>query len=152
MYSRIEEEQLGYIRRNRISQARSSVPEGQDDDMPNIELPTSFIGSRRWASEETADSLALARAFDRPSFFITMTCNPDWLEIKSRLRPGQTAADAPVITARAFKVRLQRLLDILRKRLGEVKYMIKVIEFQKRGLPHAHIIIKVCLIMLKYDG
>lgn len=143
MYSRIEEERLGYIRRNRVSHAQLSAPEGQQDEIPNIELPTSFIGSRRWASEETADSLALARAFDRPSYFITMTCNPDWPEIRARLRPDQTAADAPVVTARAFKLRLQRLLDIIRKRLGEVKYIIKIVEFQKRGLPHAHIIIKV---------
>ncbi|KAG2050842.1 hypothetical protein BDR06DRAFT_828037, partial [Suillus hirtellus] len=97
----------------------------------NIELPTSFIGSQHWASEETADSLALACAFDHPSYFITMTCNPDWPEIRAWLRPDQTLANAPVVTAWAFKLQLQWLLDILCKHLREVKYIIKIIEFQK---------------------
>ena len=53
------------------------------------------------------------------------------------------ASDVPVIVAQAFKNRLRRLLHILRTRFGLIIYLIKVIEFQKRGLPHAHIIIKV---------
>lgn len=143
MYSRIEEEHLGYIRRGRLSRAHQVDP-SIDDSSINIELPASFLGSRRWASEETADSLALGREYGKPSYFITMTCNPEWPEIKARLKPGQSASDIPVIVARAFKIRLQRLQNLLRKKLGHLRYMIKVIEFQKRGWPHAHIIIKVC--------
>ncbi|KIJ28404.1 hypothetical protein M422DRAFT_97316, partial [Sphaerobolus stellatus SS14] len=71
-------------------------------------LPASFIGSRRWSSENTADGLALARVEGAPSFFITVTCNPDWPEIKVRLAPGQKASDIPIIIVRVFKQRLQK--------------------------------------------
>jgi hypothetical protein len=114
-----------------------------DDSSVNIELPASFLGSRKWAFEQTADSLALTRAFGKPSYFFTMTCNPEWPEITARLQPGQNASDVPVVVARAFKIRLQHLLQILRTCFGRLVYMIKVIEFQKHGFPHAHIIAKV---------
>lgn len=142
MYSRMEEERLNYIRRSRMSRARTLDP-SVDATNIDIELPASFLGSRKWASEETADSLALARTFGKPSYFITMTCNPEWPEITSRLRPGQNASDVPVIVARVFKIRLQRLLHMIRRRFGDLIYMVIVREFQKRGLPHAHIILKV---------
>jgi hypothetical protein len=76
-----------------------------------------------------------------------MTFNPDWREIQQHLLPGQTASDLPVVVARVFKSRLEKVLHILRTSFGDVKYPIKVIEFQKRGFPHAHIIIKVCRIV-----
>jgi hypothetical protein len=134
MYSRIEEERLNYIYLSRANQAQ---PTG------NINLPASFLGSRKWTSEQTADALALARRYGHPSLFITMTCNPQWPEIQNRLRPSQTYNEVPLIVVRAFKVRLQRLIKILRKNFGGSIYIIKIIEFQKRGLPHAHIVIKV---------
>jgi hypothetical protein len=102
-----------------------------------------FLGSCQWTSEQTADGLALAQMFGPPSLFITMMCNPDWPEIKCRLRKGQKANDIPIIVARAFKVRVQRLISILKTRFGNLVYIIKIIEFQKRGLPHIHIVIKV---------
>jgi Helitron helicase-like domain at N-terminus len=135
MYSRIEEEKLSFIERSHH----------EDDDDADIDLPCSWTGSRKWASEHTADSLALASTYGPPSFFITMTCNPQWPEITCRLRHGQSASDIPVIVARVFKLRLERLIHLLKTRFGKVIYIIKVIEFQKRGLPHAHIIIKVCV-------
>jgi hypothetical protein len=96
MYSRIEEERLAYIRRSRMSRAQEIHPD-KDDSSVDIELPASFLGSRKWASEQTADSLALAHAFGKPSYFFTMTCNPEWPEITTRLQPGQNASDVPVI-------------------------------------------------------
>ena len=74
---------------------------------------------------------------------MTLTFNPDWPEIRSRLLPGQTAYDIPIVVTRVFKNRLEKVLRFLRTRFGEKKYLIKVIEFQKRGFPHAHILIKV---------
>ncbi|KZT50085.1 hypothetical protein CALCODRAFT_538261, partial [Calocera cornea HHB12733] len=109
-----------------------------------IELPASFTGSRRWASEQTADSLALARLDGKASLFATMTCNPNWPEIVEKLRPGQNASDIPMIVARVFKLRLQHFHHLLRTRLGRIVYIVHVVEFQKRGLPHAHIVLKVC--------
>ncbi|KIJ29972.1 hypothetical protein M422DRAFT_268538 [Sphaerobolus stellatus SS14] len=104
MYSRIEEQHLQYILCNQ--------PGGVLTGRMNSELPASFLGSRRWSSENTADGLALARVYGQGSFWITFTTNPNWPEIQNRLAPGQTAADAPIIVSCAFKQRLTRFLNI----------------------------------------
>ena len=147
MYSRIEEERLNFIRisKKNISQtaAVANVNDDDEDEQANVTLPASFMGSRKWASEQTADSLALARTYGPPLFFITMTCNPEWPEIKSRLLPGQDACDIPVVVVRVFKNRLQCLMQILKTKMGSITYMTSSNEFQKRGLPHSHIVLQV---------
>ena len=35
------------------------------------------------------DAMASVQEFGRQNLFITMTCNPDWVEIQERLLPGQ---------------------------------------------------------------
>ena len=87
--------------------------------------------------------MALGRKFGKPTFFMTMTFNPDWPEVRSRLLPGQTALDIPMVVTRAFKYCLEKVLHLLRTQFGHKKYLIKVIEFQKQGFPHAHILLKV---------
>ncbi|KZT44709.1 hypothetical protein CALCODRAFT_489134, partial [Calocera cornea HHB12733] len=144
MYSRVQEQDLDYIRRAREHQAAARAgPDGMEQEAVDIELPASFTGSRRWASEQTADSLTLARKDGKASIFTTITCNPNWPEIVSILHPGQTASDVPMVVARVFKLRLQHFHYLLRKHLGKLVYIVQVIEFQKRGLPHAHIVLKV---------
>jgi hypothetical protein len=74
-----------------------------------------------------------------------MTCGADWPEIQSQLRPGQTFADIPVVVIRVFKRKLTLLLQTLKTMFphaGRPIYTIYSIEFHKRGLPHAHILIK----------
>jgi hypothetical protein len=109
----------------------------------SLSLPSSFIGSRAWASDHVADSLALCRELGKSSLLVTITTNPSWPEITSQLRAGQTASDIPVIVCRVFRAKLRRALDFIRKRFGRLVYMVQVTEFQKRGLPHAHIVLKV---------
>ena len=72
-----------------------------------------------------------------------MTCNPKWPEIKKGLFPGQVAADRPDLIARVFRRKQSRLLDDLIKKqlLGPVVGYIWVVEFQKRGLPHMHLLL-----------
>ena len=114
-------------------------------DSQNIYLPASFMGSRRWATEQIADSLTIAAHAGNPTFFVTMTCNSEWSEITSRLRPGQNFSDIPCDVIRVFKQKLSLLeqsLKIMFPCAGRVLYMIHSIEFQKRGLPHAHILCK----------
>jgi hypothetical protein len=163
MYSRWEEERLDYIKRSQRRQARDIVQhtaqmdgvptedDGADDRVEGIELPASFLGSWRYRRENCADALALARRFARPGFFITATCNPNWPELQEQLGPGQTASDAPEITARVFHARLKHLMETLRKAFGPLLYEITVIEFQKRGLPHAHIIITVSNVFIFFS-
>ena len=108
-----------------------------------IVLPASFLGSRAWAASEVADSLALCRSKGKPSFFIRITTNPNWPEINEKLAPGQTASDIPLVVCRSFKARLEMAIKVIGKHFGTIVYLIRVIEFQKRGPPHAHLIIKV---------
>lgn len=146
MFSRVEDEKLNYIYRGRSQQFRDRNPQTQEDEDSHfdVRLPASFLGSREWISEETADSLALAREYGRGTFLMTMTTNPHWPEIESMLRPGQSAADVPIVVARAFKARLDHALKLINTKFGRLVYIVRVIEFQKRGFPHAHIIAKVC--------
>ena len=70
-----------------------------------------------------------------------------WPEIQERLFPGQTAFDRPDVTCRVFKARLSALLNNIREhkyfgQLHSVSYLIHVIEYQHRGLPHAHIVVQ----------
>jgi hypothetical protein len=149
MYSRVEEERLQFIHKGRLHEARENDAEMEDHDI-DIRLPVSFLGSKEWSSSETADALALAREYGPPSLFVTMTCNREWPEIVSQLRPGQTAYDIPIVVVRVFKHRLQRLLDLLKTKFGHLLYIVHVIEFQKRGFPHAHIVVKVNVFITFY--
>ncbi|XP_065671642.1 uncharacterized protein LOC136089520 [Hydra vulgaris] len=55
--------------------------------------------------------MAIIKKYGKPDLFITFTCNPKWREITENLYPGKVEAH------------------------------VQVIEFQKRGLPHAHILL-----------
>ena len=79
----------------------------------------------------------------KPDLFITFTCNPQWPEILAALQPGQIPADRPDIVARVFKLKLEEFLDDIAKGeiFGELAARMHVVEFQKRGLPHVHILL-----------
>ena len=87
----------------------------------------------------------MVRKMGCPDFFITFTANPAWDEIRDNLGPNQRAADRPDLIARIFHIKLQALLDDLTKAgvLCRVIAWTCVVEFQKRGLPHAHILLIV---------
>jgi hypothetical protein len=145
MFSRTEDERLNFVKRGRRAQriapddaAEPSVPESFEN-----KIPASFMGSAAWASDQVADALAIARDRGTPSFWLTPTTNPNWPEIRSRLRPGQDASDCPAVVCRAFHARLHMLKTFIRKQFGGLTYEISVVEFQKRGLPHAHIVVKL---------
>ncbi|QHN83755.1 uncharacterized protein [Arachis hypogaea] len=72
-----------------------------------------------------------------------MTCNPSWTEITSELNPVQTPQDRPDLTTRIFRAKFEQLKeDVITKGiLGKVKSYIYVTEFQKRGLPHVHMLL-----------
>lgn len=150
MFTRELECRLRYIRsnQNRLRALESDATlMGEDvvEESENVYLPASFLGSQRWVSNQIADSLAIAANYGPPTFFITFTCNSDWPEIQSQLRPGQTFTDIPVVVCRVFKQKLARLMSTLYSMFpnaGPPLYSITSIEFQKRGLPHAHILLK----------
>ncbi|KAI5664376.1 hypothetical protein M9H77_23699 [Catharanthus roseus] len=66
-----------------------------------------------------------------------------WKEIQEQLQPGQRPQDRPDLTSRVFRAKLQDLKYQLFKKeiFGKVAARVYVIEYQKRGLSHAHILI-----------
>ena len=106
-------------------------------------LSRSFVGSPRWYHMHFLDAMAICRDLGRPEYFVTMTCNPRWPEIVAELRVSQAPEDRPEVVARVFRQKLNVLLDRLVKgaKLGIVVAHLATIEFQKRGLPHAHILL-----------
>ena len=91
------------------------------------------------------DAMPIVRKFGKPDFFITVTANPSWPEITENLRGHETAYSRPDLTARVFHMKLKAILHDLcvNAVLGKPLGYIWVVEFQKRGLPHAHILLIV---------
>jgi len=89
------------------------------------------------------DAMAIVRKFGKPDLFVTMTCNPKWKEVTENLPANDRIENRPDLVTRVFKLKLSSLLDdIIKKEVfGKVIAKVHVIEFQKRGLPHAHILI-----------
>ncbi|XP_061993530.1 uncharacterized protein LOC133711415 [Rosa rugosa] len=106
-------------------------------------LPSSFIGSPRDMHQRYQDAMALVQKYGKPDIFLTMTCNPNWEEIKAELLPGQVAQDRPDLCTRIFRAKLEELKeDVIKKGvLGTVVAHVYVIEFQKRGFPHVHMLL-----------
>ncbi|XP_053152157.1 uncharacterized protein LOC128344988 [Hemicordylus capensis] len=106
-------------------------------------LPSSFAGSPRNMLQNYQDAMAIVRKYGKPDLFITMTCNPNWEEIVENLEHGQAAASRPDLVARVFHLKLRSLIDDIYKKhiFGPPTAIVYVIEFQKRGLPHAHILL-----------
>ena len=89
------------------------------------------------------DSIAIVRHYGKPSLFITFTANPKWVEIQRELLPGQQAKDRPDLVSRVFYLKVQDLLNQIRKTevFGPWLGWVWTIEYQKRGLPHLHLLV-----------
>ena len=105
-------------------------------------LPSSFTGSTRNMQQHLQDALAINCFYREGDLFVTMTANPSWPEIKDALLPGQTTSDRPDLVVRVFHVKLTSLIKEIRGGvLGDWAAHLYIIEFQKCGLPHAHIVV-----------
>ena len=150
-YLHVEKKNLDYLRLNQdklkagnykeVKAAMAAKKLGQAGT--HVILPSSYRGSPRDNIQRYCDAMAVVRSLGKPSYFITMTCNPKWKEIVDNLPYGLKAHECPDLVARVFNIKLNALLDDLTKEhvLGKVKGYTYVIEFQKRGLPHAHILL-----------
>jgi hypothetical protein len=152
MYAKMEQQRLNFVRFNQES-LRADMYKGLADavrmDDANMDsigkkviLPSTFIGSPRFLAQLYQDAMGLVRRFGKPDLFITFTCNPNWPEIKRELLINQKASDRPDLCSRVFNLKLRDLInDIVKKGvLGKVIAYVYSIEFQKRGLPHAHML------------
>ena len=104
-------------------------------------LPESFVGGPADMYARYLDAMAAVVHFGAPSLFVTMTANPNWKEVQRSLAYDQTPKDRYDIISRVFNAKLKELLKDLEGMLGKQLAKVHVIEFQKRGLPHAHIVV-----------
>jgi len=153
MYAKIETERLNYIRNNQAHlradsyiHLRDAVGR-QDADAAQVGqmvvLPSSFTGGPRYMHERTQDAMTYVRYHGRPDLFITFTCNPRWKDITDALLPGQKSHDRHDIIARVFHLKVKKMMALLNKGslLGGVRCFMYSVEWQKRGLPHIHILL-----------
>ncbi|XP_071718818.1 uncharacterized protein [Rutidosis leptorrhynchoides] len=153
-YTMVENTRLHYIRNNqkafRVAQI-SSLHEAQETGNydvsamgTRITLPSSFTGGARYMYANYMDAMAIVRSFGPPDLFITLTSNPKWPEVLRVLAPlNLNREDRPDIVTRVFKMKLDSLYDQIKdeKMFGYLRGGLYVIEFQKRGLPHVHMIL-----------
>ncbi|CAN0898457.1 ATP-dependent DNA helicase PIF1 [Linum grandiflorum] len=121
-FTTIEQNRLTYLRLNQ-TKLRSDIYKGLYDAMHhgdldarnlgNIINPSSFTGSVRYMQQLYHDAMAV------------------------------THEDKPMVVARVFRMRLRLLKEDLNKAsfFGKNVASMHTVEFQKRGLPHVHIIL-----------
>ncbi|CAE1307845.1 unnamed protein product [Acanthosepion pharaonis] len=152
MAAKMESERLGFIKLNKSKLRTDSyihLRDGlrSDGDPRNLGkpciLPSSYTGGPRYMHERTQDAMIYVRHYGRPDLFVTFTCNPKWVEITHELFPSQQYSHRPDLIARVFRLQLCKLMDLILK--GQVFRRVKchmyTVEWQKRGLPHAHILL-----------
>ncbi|XP_072052195.1 uncharacterized protein [Arachis hypogaea] len=153
-YSMIESSRLNYIRSDQ-EKLRCEMYKGVKEAVLNGEttpsscgkriiLPSSFTGGPRYMIQNYQDAMAICKVVGYPDLFITFTCNPKWPEVEDFLNNRElNPQDRPDIICRVFKAKLDTLIKDVRanKVFGRVAAVVYTIEFQKRGLPHAHILL-----------
>ncbi|KAJ0566267.1 putative helitron helicase-like domain-containing protein [Helianthus annuus] len=152
VYTMIESERLLFIRlqqnnlRLEIYENLRKLGQNGNPDMSNVGtrvlLPSSFTGGSRYMRKNYYDAMAICKWFGYPDFFITITCNPKWPEIKIFLKNTNiNPEDRPDILCRLFKIKLDAIMKDLQEKslFGNALAVVYTIKFQKRGLPHAHI-------------
>ena len=152
MYAKILQWRLNHARQHQ-AQLRADLYKGLEDQVSADDaikftgkkfiLPATYSYTPRWYDRKYRDAMAIVANYSKPDLFITFTCNAKWKEITDNLKYGQTATDRPDLTARVFYMKFLELMKDLTKRhvLGPVVAWMHTIEYQKRGLPHAHILL-----------
>ncbi|CAN1801729.1 ATP-dependent DNA helicase PIF1 [Linum perenne] len=108
---------------------------------------STHTGSPRYKYENFQDAMAICRWGGYPDLFLTFTCNSQWPEIQLMIDlvtcSGRRDTNRADIIARVFKLKLNQLLEeiTVKKIFGRTIAHVEVVEFQKRGLPHVHMLI-----------
>ncbi|KAK0415561.1 hypothetical protein QR680_012002 [Steinernema hermaphroditum] len=131
-------------------------------------VPQHVPGSPRYMRNQFENAVTLSNKLGHPDLFITFTASPKWKEITDNIPTGDSFADHPFLVAEVFKKKLNDFIKFVcgtrpaesktqrarrraenRRRLfthglfGDVKWYVYSIEFQQRGLPHAHMVISL---------
>eukprot|EP00794_Sanderia_malayensis_P008381 gene8381-biopygen6205 len=83
-------------------------------------FPFGEHGSQRSMQQNYQNAMTIVRKHGKPDILLTFTANPSWQEILGNLLPNQKPQDRPDIFTHVFNLK-----------------------FQKRGLPHTHMILSL---------
>ncbi|CAL1359594.1 unnamed protein product [Linum trigynum] len=153
-FSTIEQNRLMFLRQHQ-QELRSEVFKALNDalqagqetgrNLGRIVLPASYTGGPRYMKNLYLDAMAICQHFGNPDLFITFTCNAQWPEIVHAFEEtvGKRSEDKTQVVTRVFKMKLKALKNRITKEhfFGKTVADLHTVEFQKRGLPHAHILI-----------
>ncbi|XP_058802820.1 uncharacterized protein LOC131670858 [Phymastichus coffea] len=153
-YVKVEKDRIQYCKDHQ-KELRADTYKGLSDFMQNtaievggqvgktVVLHSSFTRSPRYMQQCYQDAMVIVNEKGKPDVFATMTCNPNWPDIQENLLSGQQASGRSDIVSRVFHLKKYRLLDVIVKKIlfGKITAFVYVIEFQKRGLPHMHLLI-----------
>ncbi|XP_022041880.1 uncharacterized protein LOC110944528 [Helianthus annuus] len=153
-YVCIEQSRLDYYRKNQntfrnefLQGIHDAIQQGDLEGQSigkRMILPSSFVGGPRYMYKHYLDALAICRVHGNPQYFITFTCNVKWPEIQRYMSkyPSLRPEDRPDSIARVFQIKAKSLIAFLKTKrpFGEVAADLYTIEFQKRGLPHCHLL------------
>ncbi|PNY07550.1 helicase-like protein [Trifolium pratense] len=153
-FSTIESDRLRYMRDHQ-KDLRAAMYKGLTEAIVSgdcdanttgkrIVLPASFVGGARYMIQNYQDAMSICSWAGYPDIFITFTCNYKWPEVVDFLKVHNLRpSDRPDLISRLFKIKLDQLIKDIKQGdiFGKVKAVIYTIEFQKRGLPHAHILV-----------
>ncbi|XP_022881047.1 uncharacterized protein LOC111398365 [Olea europaea var. sylvestris] len=153
MYVKIETTRLDYFRSNQ-KQICAELYQGIVDSVQNgetrgskigkkIVLPQTFTCGHRDMLKRYLDAMSIVQRYEKPDIFLTITCNPNWPEIMQELKHNDEIQNRPDLIARIFRAKLEELKNDSYKEniFGSVVAHRYMIEFQKRGLPHAHLLL-----------
>ena len=151
-FYKAERQRLNYIKNNQAQIKAAKYKEFKDalhqnDNMENIGeriiLPGTHYCSPRWYQNCFQDGMALVRAFGKPHLFLTFTANAQWPEIEASIEKNEKSYDRPDVVNRILFMKLKELMDDIRNSeiLGRNKGYVSMIEFQKLGLPHCHMML-----------
>jgi hypothetical protein len=79
---------------------RSPINQNNESNGEESFLSQSFHGSRRHLRTLSTNALTIVSEYNKPTLFVTLTCNPLWPEIQEMLLPGQSAFNRPDIVSR----------------------------------------------------
>ncbi|KAL5124303.1 Replication protein A DNA-binding subunit B [Glycine soja] len=125
-YTMVESERLSYIRNNqkklrvdKYSSLQTSLDTGTAKGLTKgkiVILPSMFVGSPRYMDQLCFDGMAICSHVGFPDLFITLTCNPNWPEIRRLLSPlNLKPTDRPDIVSRIFRLKYEHMLSDLTK-------------------------------------
>ena len=135
------------LRVNYYNELQDTIETGVEEDAYKLRLQIILSSSipdiSRYMKQLYQDAMIICRHYDRPDFFVIFTSNSKWDEIISNILADFIAVNHPEIVSQVFNLKLKILIDELFNKyiLEKIVINVYIIEFQKRDLSYAHILL-----------